>query len=443
MLSPISPLFFGDFTQIRTMNEEIDDADYFQQDFTTASDWELFNSRLEEIFHAWRLHLIDHKNKRPMAKDELFKCDWAVQKELLSFADCPMEVAHYSAKLGGRSESEIINSMITFKDLMNLENTFSPVDNRRSINPFRIHPVAAWYGIREFVIITPVHTAIKNESQIRILQSSVHLSVAESNCQVPVFIQVLERRMDVFLGVCEVDSKRLSFDIINLQQLPSTYKCLSGLLDMFKGKIGVQYVDPVSVSVRATYTVDRIRHCLYEAPNLDYENSSEIIWKFPFGLSNDPVLDLTLFCTWPEVRENVVIDIRGNSNFDPFLAPEWQIRCNYDDSPVSLMCEILNDYLENVNMKTTLVELLGENYSLDRASQGRNPLELLTESRGLRLPNLLRAGASGDKKSSNTGPIPADVLTKMLMYLFPDPEEDTNLFYMYTEEPVSRDYNLI
>lgn len=37
------------------MAEEIDDNEFFQQDFTTASEWEIFNARLEEIFHEWKL----------------------------------------------------------------------------------------------------------------------------------------------------------------------------------------------------------------------------------------------------------------------------------------------------------------------------------------------------------------------------------------------------
>lgn len=33
------------------VDAELDDNEFFHQDFTTASEWEIFNSRLEEIFH--------------------------------------------------------------------------------------------------------------------------------------------------------------------------------------------------------------------------------------------------------------------------------------------------------------------------------------------------------------------------------------------------------
>lgn len=34
--------------------QEIDDSEFFHQDFSTASEWESFNARLEETFHEVR-----------------------------------------------------------------------------------------------------------------------------------------------------------------------------------------------------------------------------------------------------------------------------------------------------------------------------------------------------------------------------------------------------
>lgn len=36
---------------VKMSTEEIDDNEFFHQDFTTATEWEIFISRLEEIFH--------------------------------------------------------------------------------------------------------------------------------------------------------------------------------------------------------------------------------------------------------------------------------------------------------------------------------------------------------------------------------------------------------
>lgn len=37
------------------MNEEIDEFEIYHQDFTTASEWEVFIARLEEILNEWSL----------------------------------------------------------------------------------------------------------------------------------------------------------------------------------------------------------------------------------------------------------------------------------------------------------------------------------------------------------------------------------------------------
>lgn len=99
-----------------------------------------------------------------------------------------------------------------FSDLIAGENDFCVLEESSN----GIHPLARWYGIREFVVVVPIKNVL-NESQIRILLSSIHISVAESGCEVPVFVQVLKKHQNVFLGVCESRNFRVSFDIVHLQ----------------------------------------------------------------------------------------------------------------------------------------------------------------------------------------------------------------------------------
>jgi Rab3 GTPase-activating protein catalytic subunit len=37
------------------MNEEIDDRDFYQHDFTTATKWEIFIAELEKIIQEWKM----------------------------------------------------------------------------------------------------------------------------------------------------------------------------------------------------------------------------------------------------------------------------------------------------------------------------------------------------------------------------------------------------
>ncbi|GAB0089333.1 hypothetical protein DMENIID0001_038560 [Sergentomyia squamirostris] len=84
---------------------------------------------------------------------------------------------------------------------------------------------------------------------MRILLRSVHTAVVESNCEVPVFVQVIGR------SHCTWVYFPLILYIFKQLQTPFKYlfKYLSGLSDSFKGKIAVECEDPVSLSVRLNY----------------------------------------------------------------------------------------------------------------------------------------------------------------------------------------------
>lgn len=155
--------------------EEIDDNEFYQQDFTTASEWEIFNARLEEQFHEWKLPFVETKAK--LNKNELSLCDWEIVKETVYFADSELIIARYCAKTSTSSTSpEKLKSQTcqAFKDLVSLENNFCILDEK--CDDSIIHPIARWYGLRDFVVVYPTKKSITNESQIRVLLSSIHIA---------------------------------------------------------------------------------------------------------------------------------------------------------------------------------------------------------------------------------------------------------------------------
>lgn len=155
--------------------EEIDDNEFYQQDFTTASEWEIFNARLEEQFHEWKLPFVE--TKATLKKNELSLCDWNIVKETVYFADSELIIARYCAKtLSDSTSSEKLKSPTcqAFKDLMSLENNFCILDEK--CDDTKIHPIARWYGLRDFVVVYPTKKSITNESQIRVLLSSIHIA---------------------------------------------------------------------------------------------------------------------------------------------------------------------------------------------------------------------------------------------------------------------------
>lgn len=424
------------------MAEEIDDNEFFQQDFTTASEWEIFNARLEEIFHEWKLPFSEVK--APLNSNQLFMVDWEIKSETIFFADVELSVKLYRAKIVNDENENVKQDKYkksqAHVDLMSLNNSFCINDYTTSD---KIHPLAVWYGLREFVVIKPIEHAISNESQCRVLLSSACITVAESNTEIPVFVQIMQYDLNVFLGVCESPGIRINFDIIALETTPPTCKYLSGLLSMFKGKIGTAYVNPVTVSIRLTYSVSdfvNTKFCLKgKVPfsvDSDEENEEETtimssnFYALPYGVSVDPVKELILNCTWPEVAENVIVDSSTYSDLDPLLAPIWSIRADFKHQPIYYLTDTVSEYLKLSENTRTLASVVGSSYELGGTQNldGGNPLDLLTESKIPNLTSVLPVTKGSDVKKSisqkSEGPLKEEELMQMLYYMFPDAQKD-------------------
>ena len=63
-------------------NIEIEDV--YHHDFTTASEWEVFIARLEEVIHEWKL---SHTKLGPTLKEgDFVNLEWDENTEKLNFA---------------------------------------------------------------------------------------------------------------------------------------------------------------------------------------------------------------------------------------------------------------------------------------------------------------------------------------------------------------------
>ncbi|XP_055371796.1 rab3 GTPase-activating protein catalytic subunit [Condylostylus longicornis] len=451
------------------MAEEIDDNEFFKQDFTTASEWEIFNARLDEIFLDWKLPY--RSCRRSFKKNELFLTSWETRSENIFFADVEMIVTYYKARIFDEEEekSNLENEKVpssaektspesqskecqTHLDLMNFANNFCIYE----ANSSRIHPLAMWYGLREFVVIEMANGSLLNESQFKVLLSSACISVNESNTDVPVFIRVMEKHLDVFLGVSESPSIRINFSIVALEKTPPTCRYLSDLLCMFKVKIKNTYLDPtaVTVSVQLTYSLkdfanrDFFLKCkipfssdLEDSPveEVKFKNEGTKFCVLPYGVSIDPIEELVLHCTWQEISENVVIDSATYSELKPMLAPLWSIRINIKNKrniPIYYLTDALEEFLKLHENNKRIGNILGSSYDV-ASSQNfieGNPLNLLTESK---IPNLksvleeMENKKKSKKKKQLDGPLKEKELIQMLYYMFPDAQSESE--YPYDE----------
>lgn len=206
------------------MTEEVNtDTDAFNQDFTTATRWEVFCARLEEIIHDWKLpYKKQCVDKLPF--NALSVNEWDTKEELVIFDGIELKVTLYTVILASdtdkqddlspetarrmsvdvaekalqeKSSLSINSECQAFVDLMSLENNWSTLDEKSNLN---IHPIARWYGLRQFVIIATVGGATINENQRRILLSSMHMAIGDTNISTPVFVQALKFQQNVFSG---------------------------------------------------------------------------------------------------------------------------------------------------------------------------------------------------------------------------------------------------
>lgn len=234
---------------------------------------------------------------------------------------------------------------------------------------------------------------------------------------------------------------------------------------MFKEKVPYEYKDPATVSVRFTYNLKKFPDSSFvlkrKFPFADRQDDVIDIRPntiLPFGVSVDPVRELVLYCKWLEIAENVVMDSRNYSDFDPMLSQTWSFRLHYEAIPNSFMRECLFEFLQQCESTRTLADLIGAEYAYSATSEvasrdDSNPLERLTVSKISKITtSVLSAALSGDASTSQAkkstkkgkgleGPLKDDQLMSMLYFLFPDAQDHpANPYKIPTTDVVSKIY---
>lgn len=191
------------------------ETDAFNQDFTTATRWEVFCARLEEIVHDWKLPFRKQSNEK-LPASALWDLDsWSTKEERVTFDVMELKVTLFTFKSDDTKRDDqspdlepkdridrfgqlaVESKCEAFVDLMALENNWCSLDEKASAN---VHPLARWYGLRQFIVIATVAGATVNENQRRVLLSSAHIVIGETNVDVPIFVQALKFPQHVYSG---------------------------------------------------------------------------------------------------------------------------------------------------------------------------------------------------------------------------------------------------
>lgn len=411
------------------MNEEIDDSEFYHQDFTTASEWEVFMARIEEIISQWKID--KERSEKPLDTESI----WSIKSERLNFADEHFYLYLYSKQIACSDITEI-----------NEEKEDNPQKNPiDSLHDFELYNennnevhscLSIWYGLNEFIVLSPASNGgIINESKIKMLLSSIYvvegnLVASENLNSIPIFIQIREKWQRLYLGVFANEVIRTNFEMVHLKKGLPYCNYLSGLLDLFKTKISSPCtIDQFIVSTQFTFTLSEFGGFVWKQDLLHQNYDIESLFILPFGVSVDPISALILKTTWNHLPDNLVVDSENYTDFDPMAAMKWSCLIKSTNDPVCLMGDAMTEFLQNLNNSFTIYDILGDFASLP--SSENNPLDLLTEPNVPTLSRLLTRTArhSLTRNKRNNPPLSESVLVPLLYFLFPDADEKSNFPY--------------
>ncbi|XP_020495580.2 rab3 GTPase-activating protein catalytic subunit isoform X1 [Labrus bergylta] len=404
-------------------------------DFTTASEWERFVSRVEEVLNDWKL-IGNSAGRSPPDKGGYTTGTWLEKSQDINFADFKFYISHFTLK----QESENDNEKNTLEedafpsamqDLLCMNNDFPP----------RAHCLVRWYGIQEFVVIAPGTNceAIISESKCNLLLSSISIALANSGCQVPMFVQIQQKWRRMYAGECQGLGVRTDFEMVHLRKVPSQYNHLSGLLDIFKSKIGCNLSPPppINIAIRFTYILqDWQQHSWpQQPPDFDTLLGGEVggveFGKLPFGACEEPISELHLATTWPHLTEGIVVDNDVYSDLDPLQAPHWSVRVRTAENPQCLLGDFLSEFFKLCCKKESTEEFLGRGLVEEEGQENTDissALSRLTEPTAtvpiskLSVSNMVHSARKHIRRHRRVAesPLNNDVLNSVLLCLFPD-----------------------
>ncbi|UJR36425.1 hypothetical protein I4U23_029148 [Adineta vaga] len=413
------------------VNEE---EDIFEiVDYTTASDWERFIARIEEILSEWKL------NGPEISNNEIDFADgkWIEHDEAVEFGEHSYVLTHFSLQIpdmistpSTENNPQMTTSTSFEKQTFIPPRAMADMMSRRNDFPSRSPYLSHWYGLREFLILAPKRNndAISDEDRANILLSSAAIAVSNVGCNVPIFIRIQHEWRNMFIGLCEGSGLRTHFNICHLKNAPHQYRHLAGLLEIFKSKLGANISNDtiVMVAVRFTYVLKEFESTLSRQVLPRDESGIPILTELPFGSLYDPVSGLHLSCTWPIFSEELVTENDDCNDFDPVLSHQWAIGVTLlDDLPV-LLSDTVQEYFKLSTQRESIEQLLGKIQNSDDPSNNSmntaDPIKRISDSRTQQYWTSISSSISNTTNKLRVNifnpPLPPSVVEKTITYLF-------------------------
>ncbi|KAJ0070544.1 hypothetical protein NL108_015537, partial [Boleophthalmus pectinirostris] len=297
------------------------------------------------------------------------------------------------------------------------------------------------FGLRSFVLLSPgTNTeAVVSESKCNLLLSSVSIALQNRGCQVPVLVQVQQKWRRLFSGECQGPGVRTDFEMVHLHKVPAHYRNLSGLLDIFKNKIGctLSPLPPINISIRFTYVLHDWQQCTWpqQPPDFDGLFGGEVggveFGKVPFGACAEPISELHLAATWPHLTEGIIVDNDVYSELDPLQAPHWTVRIRTVDNPQCLLGDFLLEFFRLTLCSESMDEIMGRALSEEEGKEHADissALQKLTQPSAsvhiskLSVSHMVHSARRRMRRRRRyeESPLSNQSLNTALLFLFPD-----------------------
>ncbi|XP_059472784.1 rab3 GTPase-activating protein catalytic subunit [Neocloeon triangulifer] len=413
----------------------------WHDDFTTASQWEMFIARIEEAIYDWKLPQLKAEDHRFRKSSHQVDGKLEYAETNLQFSDTDFILRYFY-----RNPPEQDNSNSPGPEDKGdrqwghelIESDILDEDGEKEVNG--VHPIELWYGVSRFVLLSPAqnYAAITSESKAKLLLSSAKIAISNSKCPIPIFVQVHQPQQRYFLGTWQGPGMQTDFTMVHLRQAPKHCKYLTGLLDIFKGKLAAvahspahALATPIEISARIHFVLKDwpMNQWMQSPPDFELLHGQvgvEHIGKLPFGAEADPLRELHLLAQWRRLPEGVLVDRDGYSDLAPSMASRWSLQAHMAPPSLGLLAKSLGRLLNLCSSTATLKQLLGDMVMCapEASISYTDSLSALTEpkvpSLSKLVPSSLKSGSSNQGTSMAGGPIPHQMLMTILYYLFPD-----------------------
>ncbi|KAG0197191.1 Rab3 GTPase-activating protein catalytic subunit [Mortierella sp. GBA30] len=405
------------------MEEDFESFEFI--DYTTSGPWERFIVQIEDCLKHWGLvqnsYGVFNPNVMPTTEGAVnldHELALALREDSQSpnsspiFTTSPPEENVSTDSATAASKVYQHSATVTFdSDAYVLSYQYHPVRARMASGVEQIdldflptklegiehHSLHRWTALTHILVLSPVpesKSPIVDLGSAKLLLSSFAIAFQNTGCNVPVFVptgqpknktytglsiqpQLLHTR-DLELGLDETvedQAIEVRFNTVLVPYPPAQYTNLSGILDLFIERMGIEdeYIENDGDSVETEEYRQATKEQIYvsglfnyqhdkwvdsgddwrllaEASNAEDDNTSRKEPRLPFGPVQDPLKSLQLVARFASAPSTVYLDSKNLTEMDANQANIWIIKAAFKVEDYGLLCGILEDVISSWSM---------------------------------------------------------------------------------------------